>query len=387
MEAQKETSLSKTTAIEAHCHCKTHTYTFNIPNDQLPLKTCHCHCNMCRQTNGALFESYTSIPSSAYPYSDSSPPPATLKSFSCTPGAKRYFCSKCGTHLFFYGTEEGTWSINSGALTKLENDIHKYVYHIYVAEGPENDGFGLFNLLDDGLPRYAAGSETQEPMKSEDITSLLELADPSKSAVVDPTKRLPVSCYCGRVRALMSKPLAHPNNKWLKQFATKDKTKWEGSHCGCESCRLSTGAVVSSFVFPSAEHLEWLPSAEIGSGPEDEIDAGGQDDWRAKAGMTWWKSSDKVIRCFCGTCGAATLYEVLDRKGMEELGDQSWAKWGQGKDAVYDINIGLLRTSNKEGERLADWVVFEKKLNHAEDLDDYDGRLKEALEKGCKLAI
>lgn len=379
-----ETTSPNTTIMKASCHCKTHSYEFKIPNDQLPLATSHCYCNMCRQTNGGVFESYTSLPSSVHPYTATSPPPPTLKSFSCTTGSNRYFCSKCGTHLFYNYTADSSWSINTGAFATLQSGLHKFTHHIYVSEGPQEDGIGLFNLLDDGLPRYVKGDESGPPLKPEELNSLLEQAKPSKSAVLDPSQRLLASCYCGRVRAKLSRPSAHPENKWLKQFATPDKTKWEGSFDACESCRLSTGSVVTCFVFPPAEHLEWLPSAEPGSGPEKEPGAGGPDDWRARAGMTWWRSSEEVVRGFCGTCGASALYQCTDREGMEPLGDQGWTKWGEGKDAISDLYIGLLRTSNKEGERLADWVSFEETLHHSKDLGDYSGQLKAHLEKGSK---
>jgi hypothetical protein len=367
---------AQTVNVNASCHCKTHTYSFPIPLSHLPLRGSHCHCNQCRHGGGVLFASYARLPPSVpLPYSPESPAPSTLQVYQTIPQVKRYFCRKCGTHLFYCSKSDAApetenWSVATGAISKTGDGIVEYKWHEHVQVSTQEDGIDFIALLNDKLPRYPTDeSDRKPPLTDAEIMAFLEIARPPRftststgnTVANDPSKLIEISCRCGSVRALLSRPLAHPENKWLQSFATTSTNTWKGSHCICQSCRLSSGYPVMSWIFPSHEHLQWLPSPNPAPLPPGK---GG--DYKAAAGMSYWRSSVDVERSFCATCGATVLYEVDDRPGL------------------YDLAVGLLVTNSRAGDglMLREWVQWEPQIDYCEDADRYDKQLGTNLTTG-----
>jgi hypothetical protein len=56
----------------------------------------NCHCNTCRRMNGSAFSSYVVIPHKALAVVGA----AHLATYEVGPGARKHYCSKCGTPLF-----------------------------------------------------------------------------------------------------------------------------------------------------------------------------------------------------------------------------------------------------------------------------------------------
>lgn len=100
-----------------------------------------CHCETCRKQSGHVWAA-TSVPLDRFHLIRDD----GLAWFSATPKARRGFCARCGSSLFWQPEGGDTISIAAGSLdgaTGLKTDCHWFV-----AEA------GDYYDLDDGLPQY-----------------------------------------------------------------------------------------------------------------------------------------------------------------------------------------------------------------------------------------
>ena len=66
-----------------------------------PTKWCaHCHCSLCRRAHGAGFVTWFGVARAQFRLDDRE---QLLAWYRSTPGARRGFCSRCGSTLFFEG--------------------------------------------------------------------------------------------------------------------------------------------------------------------------------------------------------------------------------------------------------------------------------------------
>ena len=71
----------------------------------LPSKWCaHCHCSMCRRIHGAGYVTWVGVASEQFHLLGDS---STLQWFESSPGARRAFCTICGSSMLF---ESARWS-------------------------------------------------------------------------------------------------------------------------------------------------------------------------------------------------------------------------------------------------------------------------------------
>ena len=69
---------------------------------QLPPKwVAHCHCSYCRRAHGAAFVTWAGFASDRFALEPDATPPAWYAS---SPGARRAFCPRCGSPMFFEST-------------------------------------------------------------------------------------------------------------------------------------------------------------------------------------------------------------------------------------------------------------------------------------------
>lgn len=101
-----------------------------------------CHCVTCRKTSGHFFAA-TSVPlDRLHMIRDEG-----LAWFNATPAARRGFCNRCGSSLFWLPEGGDTVSIAAGSLdgdTGLSIECHWYVSEA-----------GDYYTLTDGLPKHA----------------------------------------------------------------------------------------------------------------------------------------------------------------------------------------------------------------------------------------
>lgn len=107
----------------------------------------HCHCETCRKTHSAPFITTGPIDGSTFKWTKGEDVVAYIET---SPGKRRHFCPKCGTHMMALYTETGDTILRIGSLdTLLEK---KPAGHIWV-----NDKAWFFDF-DDGLPRLPKGA-------------------------------------------------------------------------------------------------------------------------------------------------------------------------------------------------------------------------------------
>ncbi|NOD86134.1 GFA family protein [Ruegeria sp. HKCCD6119] len=113
---------------------------FTIDGDLSPPSV--CHCGQCRKQSGHVWASTTTHQDNlSFSARD------TLKWFRASDIARRGFCSKCGSFLFWQHTEEDTISIAMGAFDAPTGQ--KLSRHIFVADKGD-----YYDITDD-LPQRA----------------------------------------------------------------------------------------------------------------------------------------------------------------------------------------------------------------------------------------
>ena len=79
--------------LRGGCHCGAVRYSVHAPAQEL----CHCHCSICRRIHGAAFASFALVKPPAFVIEQGSD---RLTRYDSSPGCSRYFCKRCGSHLY-----------------------------------------------------------------------------------------------------------------------------------------------------------------------------------------------------------------------------------------------------------------------------------------------
>ncbi|MEE9299720.1 MAG: GFA family protein [Alphaproteobacteria bacterium] len=131
------------------CQCGAVRYRVSAPADY----TSHCHCTMCRKTHGALFATYSVVPSAELVLEGGRD---ALTLYKSSPSVKRSFCRNCGGTLFFQYDSKPEWiAYATGTLDAGAHPGHppETERHIYVASKAP------WHEITDGLPQFDEGSE------------------------------------------------------------------------------------------------------------------------------------------------------------------------------------------------------------------------------------
>jgi hypothetical protein len=107
-----------------------------------------CHCSQCRKTTGHYFAATACERSSLTFEAD-----VTLAWYQSSPGARRGFCSRCGSSLFWERIGEDRIDILAGTLDQPTG--LKMTDHIYVGDK------GDYYEISDGLPQYMQYRKTK----------------------------------------------------------------------------------------------------------------------------------------------------------------------------------------------------------------------------------
>ena len=85
--------------ITGKCHCQSVKY--ESKNDSIVAM--FCHCQTCRKINGSAFGSSAAIYKDGFSVTSGED---LLTGYQSTPGKTRYFCSRCGTHVYATSTKK-----------------------------------------------------------------------------------------------------------------------------------------------------------------------------------------------------------------------------------------------------------------------------------------
>lgn len=117
-----------------------------------PTRWCaHCHCSLCRRAHGAGFVTWFGVALEQFRLDD---PERLLAWYRSTPGARRGFCSRCGSTLFFEGDR---WPDERHiALAAMDGPIDRQPQaHVFFDSGAP------WIHVSDGLPRLGGASGTE----------------------------------------------------------------------------------------------------------------------------------------------------------------------------------------------------------------------------------
>ena len=121
-----------------------------------PTKWCaHCHCSLCRRAHGAAFVTWFGVDRSAFELVSGED---DLSWYRSTPGARRGFCSRCGSTIFF-ASERWADEVHI-ALASMDGPIDRQPSaHVFY------DSHVAWNAIGDELPRRG-GDSGVEPLES-----------------------------------------------------------------------------------------------------------------------------------------------------------------------------------------------------------------------------
>lgn len=320
------------TTINASCHCGANRFELKLLTSTLPIPTDCCHCTTCRRATGQFINVAPNVPVDLI--LDPAKLSPTLTQYKSSSIGSRYFCSTCGADVAFHRAGSSMGSIASGLLDRADG-IVKVEWHWYVSDTVDG---GLTNLLLDGVPRYEERNDGSLYIPQQTKSPRL-----SQSSSTNDT--LDARCACGNVHLTLHRPAystVDDKCKWITD-TPRDKAKWPASGCFCTSCRKVSGHPITHWAFVPKSHLVISSSTKL----------------------TTYKSSEDVIRYFCGTCGAIVFYFVEDRPTM------------------WDVALGLMEIKEGEGlmSTLESWFEFS---TNPKGEDAVDSWAFAAYEKGVK---
>lgn len=123
-------------------------------------------------------------------------------------------------------------------------------------------------------------------------------------AVENEGEKLRGGCHCGGV----SFSIARPRNEFLASPASegwvlsRDTIKWLALLDLCDDCRLVDSSNVIAWMFVPVDHISPSPLGDLIIGSSKS-----------------YKSTEEVLRTFCGTCGATVFYSCTDRPGIVDV--------------------------------------------------------------------
>lgn len=329
------------TVLTAACHCKSINYTLTVPAECLPLKVHICHCGVCRRTHGTPCIFHAPLPAGVAPQFNAPSGMDKLTPYSHGQSTgTRYFCSTCGCHIGDRGHDDGNWVISTAIFTEPNDHLWEMRSHIFT-ESSSDGGLSAMISHVDGRQLNVKNSNT--PPITNTTEALLE--DPKPKS-----KEMLAKCHCGGVSFSISRPrkkfISSPRSEgWV---LPQDTNKWLALLDLCDDCRLVDGSNVIAWMFVPVDHISPCP-------PEDLL----------IGSSTSYRSSEGVLRTFCGTCGSTIFYSCTDRPG------------------IVDVAVGILRA---ESVMIDDWALWRTgRIGAAADGLKYDPGFSGALIEGFEM--
>jgi len=107
----------------------------------------YCHCATCRKTHSTPFIATARTPHDAFKWTKGADTVAYIES---SPGKRRHFCPKCGTHMMAERPDEAVAILR---IASVDSPLpSKPVVHIWTSEKADYFDF------DDGLPHLPKGA-------------------------------------------------------------------------------------------------------------------------------------------------------------------------------------------------------------------------------------
>ncbi|QCO16559.1 GFA family protein (plasmid) [Azospirillum brasilense] len=134
--------MSDGATLTGGCLCGAVRYTVT----ERPMGVVNCHCGQCRRFHGH-FGAYITIPRETVAVSDAD---CVLSWYRSSAKARRGFCARCGSSLFWSGDESDLFDVAAGSLDQPTGLAT--LRHIHVADKAD------YYMIDDGLERFPQGA-------------------------------------------------------------------------------------------------------------------------------------------------------------------------------------------------------------------------------------
>lgn len=111
--------------MRGSCLCQSMTYEI----DALAGPIAHCHCRTCQKAHAAAFASTARVHRSAFRWTSGT---EALGSFESTPGKRRHFCTRCGSHLIAEWLDRGHVILRVATLDEdpqVKPSLHLWTAH------------------------------------------------------------------------------------------------------------------------------------------------------------------------------------------------------------------------------------------------------------------
>jgi len=341
---QDDAVPSATRTLTAKCFCQSVHFTITVPVSSLPLSTHLCNCYICRQVHGTLCCFHAPLQDGIQPQfvAPSSIASSVTRYRHAQAAADRLFCKTCGCHI---GDEDLTpdpetgkpeWRVATSIFDDHGEDVFQIRTQCFTASEP-GPGFA------DWLPRLGDRAlRVWNPSCPDSVFPIPPPAAPKQEFDDQGHERLRAECHCGGVSFTIPRP-THPSvvaggrDGLVQRYVSKvDPDKWVACLDVCDDCRLVTGAHVIPWTFVPLGGLEPEIPPDFNFGT-----------------LTTHVSSDKVLRAFCGTCGATVFFAADD---PDRVGGGVGDGDGDSKDRIVDVAVGILRAP--EGPAAEKWLTW-----------------------------
>ncbi|KAM0192598.1 hypothetical protein ACHAPI_008181 [Fusarium lateritium] len=335
-----------TKTLEAKCYCGSVHFTIDVPVSKLPLLTHLCHCSLCRYGSGAPCIFHAPLPKGLDLDFVEPSSKRNMTSYGISGNEKAWnFCSTCGCHIASRGPPGSvSWTVASSIFINAGDyfDIRKHIFSKSTKDG------GMAEAL-----THIDGKEFIDWNPPDDSPEA-KIVENEAEVGEDAKERLRVECECKGVSFTIPRPSqAVQEDKYYSQFVShRDNKKWYATFDACDDCRIVNGTSVVGWTF--------VPLSVCEPRIEDDLLIG-----TAKT----YKSSDNVVRSFCGTCGATVFYSHVDRRPSED-------------HHVVDLATGIIRAP--EGVMAENWLTWRARLAWADSGKKFDSKFTEALQEGMK---
>lgn len=304
-----------------------------------------CDCEECRHLSGVLFVSYLTIHE---PFLDA---PQGLQCFDCSDGSRRYFCSKCGCHLFKQtrrapgqdenrlaptsGLEESEkslptsslWEVATGSVSRSPAQLKVRTVEPTVVSTPDG---GLFKYM---FSKHHGWEKADEPPLATSAEPTLQglcacgkLAFNIRQASLADLDgdQVPKSYYADLIYPYQTtaddlRANLQDERWWIRPSEDHTSFRYLAGTCACRSCRLATGFEIQSWTFVPRKNItirlhtptgtQWreLDFKVIASMPQDATP------------LRCYESSPHVFRHFCPGCGATAFWSDKVRPDLVDV--------------------------------------------------------------------
>ena len=327
------------TTLNIACLCDAVTGSVSVPTSALPLPITICHCNTCRRGSGNLCATNFRLPEGSSIFK----PSGKLSSYNASKDITRFFCPRCGCHVYGELHSRKKISISTGFLDRSDG-IVEMKNQIFISDTKDGG-------LSEWLPEITSWEGWMHTSKEVQSGSKDPLISYSSADALKITK-LHGTCHCEGVQFNITRPderskqLSSPwsdnlrayhshsseNTEDVKWWLSPDNMRYLAGLCACASCRLACGYDIQAWTF--------VPMANILQTNGKPLDFG-------MGTLRQYRSSEGVYREFCHSCGATVFWHSDFRPEL------------------IDVSVGLLQAES--GARAEEWLEWTtKRISFAE---------------------